>query len=303
MRKSKGFTLIELLVVISIIAVLVAILIPALGRARERAERAACANHLKTLALANDLYASKCDGFYSCIMAYNSSQGQILSGAPGTNPPECMIWIGNSVFRQCMQVNAYVKTSEDRSGAFQSPVAFLCPTDKIGRDTANAYSEGGGAGTLVSYGYNYTDWNSSAWHLPAAMNRTAGKTPGTWLAMHRSDSIPRPAGKLEFIDAIDWWVSWVGGLISPADYRYGWDILGQDTIAHYRQAGYKGHPALYGPTIYRHDEGANIGFYDCHTEWRKKQDIFVSADYAATPQRPGMWLASTTLPDGSGRGD
>jgi prepilin-type N-terminal cleavage/methylation domain-containing protein/prepilin-type processing-associated H-X9-DG protein len=300
MRKSKGFTLIELLVVISIIAVLVAILIPALGKARERAERAACANHLKTLALANDLYASKCDGFYSCIMAYNSSQGQVLDGASGTNPPECMIWLGNTVFRQCMQMDAYVKTSEQRSGAFESPVAFLCPTDKIGKDPANAYQ----GETLVSYGYNYTDWNSANWHLPAAMNRTAGKTPGTWLAMHRIGAIPHPAGKLEFIDAIDWWVAWVGGtMVSPADYTQGWDLLGQDTIAHYRQAGYKGHPALYGPTIYRHGEGANIAFYDGHTEWRKKQDIFVLADWGASPKKPGMWLASTTLPDGSGRGD
>jgi prepilin-type N-terminal cleavage/methylation domain-containing protein len=65
MRKSKGFTLIELLTVIAVIAMLLAILMPALSRARELGQRAACANHLKTLMLANELYASKCDGYYA----------------------------------------------------------------------------------------------------------------------------------------------------------------------------------------------------------------------------------------------
>jgi prepilin-type N-terminal cleavage/methylation domain-containing protein/prepilin-type processing-associated H-X9-DG protein len=53
MRYHKnGFTLIELLVVISVIAVLMAILVPALGRAREQGRRVACAANLRNLGLA-----------------------------------------------------------------------------------------------------------------------------------------------------------------------------------------------------------------------------------------------------------
>ncbi len=49
MNKQKGFTLVELLVVISIIALLMAILLPALARAREYAKRAVCSNQIKQL--------------------------------------------------------------------------------------------------------------------------------------------------------------------------------------------------------------------------------------------------------------
>jgi prepilin-type N-terminal cleavage/methylation domain-containing protein/prepilin-type processing-associated H-X9-DG protein len=48
-RKSGGFTLIELLVVISIIALLIAILIPSLGEARERAKTTLCAANMKSM--------------------------------------------------------------------------------------------------------------------------------------------------------------------------------------------------------------------------------------------------------------
>ncbi len=62
MKKRSGFTLIELLVVIGIIAILAAILLPALGRARESARKAACVNNLKHPGLVHRMYAGENNG-------------------------------------------------------------------------------------------------------------------------------------------------------------------------------------------------------------------------------------------------
>ena len=61
-----AFTLIELLVVISIVALLMAILIPVLGRARELGQRAVCLSNLKQLTLAWIAYADEHDGKLVC---------------------------------------------------------------------------------------------------------------------------------------------------------------------------------------------------------------------------------------------
>jgi prepilin-type N-terminal cleavage/methylation domain-containing protein/prepilin-type processing-associated H-X9-DG protein len=61
MRTRTAFTLIELLVVIAIIAILMAVLMPSLNRARESGKRASCQSNVKQLTLAWNMYADEND--------------------------------------------------------------------------------------------------------------------------------------------------------------------------------------------------------------------------------------------------
>lgn len=73
MRKRKSFTLIELLIAIAIIAILAAMLLPALSKARDKAKAISCINQQKQLGLVSNMYAGDYNGYVIPIAFRNTA--------------------------------------------------------------------------------------------------------------------------------------------------------------------------------------------------------------------------------------
>lgn len=169
-------------------------------------------------------------------------------------------WLVNEAFLSYLNMDSKQKKGDK----YNVPDDFLCPSDKISKDDSNAGDSGG---VLVSYGYNMTDW---------------GYSVSLDYRGHKIGNMKAPSGKLAFMDSVDFWVDWHSG---AADYRKAWDVLGQASIDEYKKIG------IHGPTIYRHNDGVNILFYDGHSDYMKKEDVFIIEDFEASPKRPRMWVA------------
>jgi prepilin-type N-terminal cleavage/methylation domain-containing protein len=122
--KKKAFTLVELLVVIGIIALLIAILLPSLTRAREAANRTVCLSNLRQFGLAVQMYSMQYKGSIPI--------GYIQSGAG----PQ-MGWNYVAHLNRGGTVTQIMLGCLVEAGLMKQPKAFYCPSEKFDQWTYN----------------------------------------------------------------------------------------------------------------------------------------------------------------------
>ncbi len=123
--KRTAFTLVELLVVIGIIALLIALLLPALVAVREQAKTVQCLSNLRQLGLAAQRYATAFSG--SCPIAYESSQNEwdFLVTSSGIQPG--ILWQGqtNLMIQQCPSYDGKSGTVTDPFTGYNYNTSFI----------------------------------------------------------------------------------------------------------------------------------------------------------------------------------
>ncbi|HEV2692550.1 MAG TPA: prepilin-type N-terminal cleavage/methylation domain-containing protein [Verrucomicrobiae bacterium] len=141
---NAGFTLIELLVVIAIIAILAAMLLPALARAKEKAKQTYCINNERQMAICFQLYTSDYSENYPIHDGWAALGGQrpatpVIIGLAAT--------YGGQEYETNRPLNAYSKVYD----------LFHCPADKGDSLNANVKSCWDAWGNSYLVEWNYDD--------------------------------------------------------------------------------------------------------------------------------------------------
>lgn len=236
--RKRAFTLVELLVVIGIIAVLVAILLPSLAKARRAAMTLQCASILREMGMAVGMYVNENRG-WRVPNWINDPNGLITTNKPITAPSPVayteVMWFNNTSFR----AHFPHPTTVSGSKWFSVDRKWICPMASACLDNP------GGSGL-----FRIADcYGQSVQGMP-------DDWPDIWVARGlRSSQILHPADALEFADGMN---ASITKLHSP-------NYVGEVTMAN--------NSANKNATAYRHDGGANILFFDGHVDWRARKEI------------------------------
>ncbi len=178
----KRFTLIELLVVIGIIAILAAMLLPALSKAREKAEAISCVNNLKQIGLAMVSYSGDFKNYNCYTYVYAGSDGDSDGEAPQYTWMDAIInYVGDSKSYVCDSDMPNTHTSRrppsTSSTTYDNPLEYsygrawwLGGSGKGTMNKMNAFKKPAQTNSVTdgnSYTYaSWTTWNDNGKTIP-----------------------------------------------------------------------------------------------------------------------------------------
>jgi prepilin-type processing-associated H-X9-DG protein/prepilin-type N-terminal cleavage/methylation domain-containing protein len=178
--KGQNFTLIELLVVIAIIAILAAMMLPALGRAREVAKSIKCTSNLKQIGVAALSYSGD----------HNDYWVPVRMSIAGLTPN--VVWSSNRAFRTYLtgkDITSSPTATNPLHGGYEVPVDLICPNASYAMAKVNS------KGATLEYSYGITREG----FIYQGINIFAGN----YTAVHFLPKIKRPSARFSIQDGID----------------------------------------------------------------------------------------------------
>ena len=155
-RAGEGFTLIELLVVIAVIAILAALLLPALAQAKEKDKRTQCTNNNRQIGLGWSMYAEDNKDTYPVTTGWGDFGGR--RGTPTATTQWLVPYFGINTDYTNRPLNKYVTAIE----------SWHCPSDKGDPNYA-------ANNCFVEYGNSYcTQWAFDPWGVKHVSGQAGG---------------------------------------------------------------------------------------------------------------------------------
>ena len=298
--KRRAFTLIELLVVVAIIALLIAILLPSLGKARELSNRSACGANCRGIMQSFNVYAADNGDSYPTVIG---------ASTPGTyNGPNTAPAIGvtsavgnyttadNMISAMYTTGNGATPTQQGGDVMacawllvlknYTSPKQYLCKSDPVGSATAsnltntsNSFFNNFNATTAGQQDFTYSYSFAYPWTTAGSITATAPAAQGAWWRNTTDSSLPIMSDMAPLNNTGTNPVAQVAGGTGGAVPTNG--------------------PKAWNSPNHQRD-GQNVGFADGHAEFTRRADIGQNNDDIFTQNGTAGAGGGTTAPPNVG---